>query len=348
MNAMELSNLEIADLCRELALLIHAGISEAEGLHLMAEQSAPQPMRQMLAAMAERMDEGSFLSDAMEQAKCFPVYITGLLKVGEAVGRTEEALTSLADYYENKEQMERRIISSLTYPAVLLVLMLVVIVILLSQVLPVFHEIYASLGGRLTGVAGGLLLLGQVLDRGMPVLLGLLALGTAFFALFSLHRGFRKQILLLWNRKWGDKGIARKLNNARFSQALSMGFSSGMQLEEAVELAAVLLQESPGARKRCADCREQLLNGESLTDALERNELLTPAACRLLSLGIRGGNGDSVMADITERMREDAQQALESAVSKVEPALILVTSGLVGVILLSVMLPLMNIMSAIG
>jgi type IV pilus assembly protein PilC len=63
---------------------------------------------------------------------------------------------------------------------------------------------------------------------------------------------------------------------------------------------------------------------------------------------MRSGNGDSVMEEIAERMQQDAQQAIESAVSKIEPALILVTSGLVGVILLSVMIPMMNIMSAIG
>lgn len=348
MNSMELSNLEIADLCRELALLMHAGIGEAEGMYLMAEQSDTQTMGAMLTGMAKQLETGCFLADAFEQAGCFPVYITGLVKVGEAVGRTEEALLSLASYYENKERMQRQIISALTYPAILLVLMLVVIVILLSQVLPVFNDIYASLGGQLTGVAGGLLLLGQILDYGMPVLFGIMALAAAFFGIFYLHRGFRKKVLFFWNRKWGDKGIAKKINNARFARALSMGFSSGMQLEDAVEMAAELLKDSPGAQKRCALCCEQLVNGASLADALEQNALLTPVACRLLSLAIRSGNGDSIMEEIADRMQEDAQQALEAAVSKVEPALILVTSGLVGVILLSVMLPLMNIMSAIG
>lgn len=348
MNAMELTNLEIADLCRELALLLHAGISEAEGMHLIAEQTDAKHMQGLLTGMAEALDAGQFLSEAFEAAGCFPVYITGLLKVGETVGRTEESLNSLADYYENKERMERHIVSSLTYPAILLVLMLVVIVILLSQVLPVFNDIYASLGGQLTGVAGGLLLLGRILDKGMPVLFGILAVLAVFFGVFYLHRGFRKKVLLFWNEKWGDKGIARKMNNARFSQALSMGFSSGMQLEDAVDMASILLKDCPGAQRRCAACREQLMNGESLAVALESNHLLTTSACRLLSLGIRGGNGDKVMDQIADQMQDDAQQALEAAVSKVEPALILLTSGLVGVILLSVMLPLMNIMSAIG
>ena len=78
------------------------------------------------------------------------------------------------------------------------------------------------------------------------------------------------------------------------------------------------------------------------------NGLLTNAACRLLTLGMRSGNGDGIMEEISRRMQEESRLALESAVSKVEPALVLVTSGLVGVILLSVILPLMNIMTAIG
>ena len=184
MKSPELSNLEIAYLCKELALLLHAGIGEANALYLLTEETNDQHMQALLNTMAHQMDEGCFLSDAFRQAGCFPAYITGLLRVGEASGRTEEALNALHAYYENKEQMERQIISSMTYPAVLLVLMLIVIVILLSQVLPVFNDIYASLGGQLSGVAGGLLLLGQLLDHCMPVLFGILAIAALFFAGF--------------------------------------------------------------------------------------------------------------------------------------------------------------------
>ena len=127
-----------------------------------------------------------------------------------------------------------------------------------------------------------------------------------------------------------------------------MGFSSGMPLEDAVDMAALLLKDTPGAEKRCLRCHAQLLEGADLATALGDNQLLPPAACRLLTLGMRSGNGDGIMEEISRRMHAEAQLALESAVSKVEPALVLVTSGLVGVILLSVMLPLMTIMTAIG
>lgn len=348
MKSLELSNLEIADLCRELALLLHAGVRLDDGLYLLAEEEKEQDQRELMFQLARSVQEGNFLSKAFADAGCFPVYVTGLLQVGERVGRMEESLNALSRYYEEQEQTDRRVRSALTYPAILLFLMLVVIVVLLSRVLPVFNEVYASLGGQLTGVGGGLLLLGQGLDRAMPVLCALLAAVMAFFAAFSLHRGFRGKVLGIWRKRWGDRGVSKKLNDARFAQALSMGLSSGLPLEEAVEMAALLLRDVPAASERCRACGDRLEQGESLAHALGETGLLSSADGRLLTLGMRGGTGDHVMEEIARRMSEDAQLALESKVAKIEPTLVLMTSVLVGAILLSVMLPLMNIMTAIG
>lgn len=345
---MELTHLETADLCRELALLLHAGVRLDDGLYLMAEEEPNGARKALLAGLAGRVEQGAFLHEAFAEAGCFPVYLTGLLQVGERVGRTEGALGALCHYYEERDAMDRRVRSALTYPALLLLVMLAVIVVLLSRVLPVFNEIYASLGGSLTGVAGGLLLLGQALDRAMPVLCAVLAAALLFLAAFSLHGGFRARALGWWRGRFGDRGVSRRMNDAHFAEALAMGYRSGLPLEEAVELAAQLVRDVPGAAARCADCRERLLQGEELSHALGGTGLMSAANCRLLTLGLRGGTADSVLEQIARRMSEEAELSLESKVAKVEPALVLVTSLLVGAILLSVMLPLMNIMTAVG
>ena len=348
MKTLKLSNLEVSDLCHELALLLHAGVDLVDGLYLLSEEEKESSRKKLLLDLAKGMEEGKFLSAVIDEAGCFPEYAAGLLKVGEAVGRTEDTLQAISRYYEEREQMDRQIRNALTYPAILLLLMMGVIVVLLSQVLPVFNEIYASLGGQLTGVAGGLLLVGQALDKGMPILCAILAVVLVFVAVFAMHNGFRSKVLHLWNTRFGDRGISRMINNARFAQAMSMGFASGLSLEEAVDQAAVLLKEIPSAAKRCEKCREQLQQGESLAHALGEADLMSPSSCRLLTLGMRSGTSDSVMEGIAARMLADAQENLERMIGKIEPALVLVTSFLVGVILLSVMLPLMDIMSAIG
>ena len=102
------------------------------------------------------------------------------------------------------------------------------------------------------------------------------------------------------------------------------------------------------AKARCADCQARLDRGERVTAAMRDSGLLPAAPCRLLELAQRSGAGDSAMEKIAASLAEDSESALEERVSRVEPALVLVCSILVGLILLSVMLPLMHIMSAIG
>ena len=342
-----LSDLHTASLCRELSLLTHTGLRPGDGLTLLAQEEQDGAPRELLAAMAGQTGLGLSLSAAFRDSGRFPAYVTGLLEAGERTGHTEEALRALSDYYEHRDRSNRQIRHALTYPVILLLLMLVVIVILLSRVLPVFDQVYASLGGRLTGVAGGLLLLGRWLDAAMPVLCVLLALVLILLAAFYLSDAFRTRVLALWRRR-GDRGILRKLNDAHFAQALSLGLRSGLPMEEAVDLGANLLEEVPAAAERCRQCREHLAQGANLAAALRDTGTLPAASCRLLALGLRSGSGDTVMEEIARRLSEEADDALEHRVAQVEPALVLVTSLLVGAILLAVMLPLMHIMTAIG
>ncbi len=339
----KVSNEEIASLCLELSLLLHAGITMGDALSLMAEEGE---CPEVLKSLAERVDDGVPLSAALKESGSFPVYVCGLIEVGERTGRTEEALSALSRYYEDRIRLSRRIRSALLYPAVMLLLMLIVIGVLLVKVLPIFDDVYASLGGRLSGVAGGLLALGRWLENVMPVLWVLLAVLAAFAAAFTLSEPLRDKLTALWQKAWGDKGVSRKLNNARLAQAMAMGMASGLPLEEAVSLSAGLLES--GARERCLECQRRLERGESLSTALKSSGLLPPGQCRLLELGQRSGTGDASMEKIARDLSEEGEAALDAMVSRVEPALVLVCSLLVGLILLSVMLPLMNIMAAIG
>lgn len=338
-----ISNEEIAVFCTELSLLLHAGMGAGDALCLLASEGEQS---HLVSAIAEKVDEGMPISDALKESQAFPAYVCGLVATGERTGRLEEALKALAGYYETRVRMVRRIRSAILYPALMMGLMLIVIGVLLIKVLPVFDEVYASLGGNLTGVAARLLDFGQWLERGMPVLWGILAFLTLFAAAGTVSASFRAGIIAAWQKQWGDKGISRKMNNAKLAQALSMGMASGLPLEESLDLAAGLLSHK--AKARCMACLACLDEGKDLHEALRASELLPASQCRLLELGQRSGAGDGAMAKIADDLTEASENALEDSVSRVEPALVLICSLLVGLILLSVMLPLMNIMAAIG
>lgn len=343
-----LSHDDISMMCMELSLFLHSGLDAGSALSLMAEEESSPSLRALLEQMSAQVDDGVRVAEAFRQAGCFPEYVCGLIGVGEESGRLDEALRSLAHYYDQRAQLERSLRLSLLHPAVLLLVMLAVIVVLLTQVMPIFNDVYAALGGELTGVAGGLLSLGLLLDDLMPVLCALLAAAVVFLALFAGSVSFRDKILGLWRRYMGNKGVSKALNTARFAQAMAMGLGSGLPVEEALELSSSLLSDLPGAGERCGKCRAMLEEGVSLAKALGQSELLPQSECRLLELGMRSGSGDFVMDQIAQRLSNVGNEALEQRIGMVEPVLVASACVLVGAILLSVMLPLMHIMTAIG
>lgn len=342
------TNEEIGALCAALANLYHAGIGAGDALALLAEDEPAGGYGELLDSMARKADDGVPLAQILRETECFPVYVCGLVEVGERVGKTEEALHALSRYYEARARMDRSQKEALLYPAVLLAVLLVVVVVLLVWVLPVFNDVYAQLGSRLTGVAGGLLALGKALRKIMPVLCVLLGLALVFAVLVAAVPGLRETLLARWRKARGDKGVFRQVNTARFAQALSMGLSSGLTAHEAVELASGLSHGAQAFQVRCRDCLTRVDSGESLAGALRETGLLSKAECRLLEAGTRGGNAEAVMEQIALRLLEESEDALGARTGRIEPTLVVIMAVVVGIILLSVMLPLMHIMTTIG
>ena len=344
----QLRNQELSAFCEELAWLVHSGVGVGDGLRLMAEDEKADDRKTVYFEMAEKVDMGTSLADALKEAVCFPAYVQGSIRAGETMGRLEEALKALAGYYEEKERTNRYMKSALLQPVVLLLLMLIVVGVLLTRVIPTFQSVYESLGGKMTGIAGGLLNFGLWMKEKLWIFYVLLGLLLCLAVLFAAWQTFQERVIAVWKKCMGDRGVMRKVNDAALAQVISMGLASGLHLEDTMLLAAEVLADIPKAKNRCLRCRELLTEGIPLIDALKQSEVLPMASCRLLGVGMQCGNGDSVMEEISKKLSEEAETEMADRVDKVEPALVLTISVLVGVILLVVMLPLMNIMEAIG
>ena len=338
---------ELSRLCRSLALLLHAGISLSEGANLLSREKQ-EPNGELLSALGCKLEAGFPLWEAMTETGVFPPLVTALVRIGEVGGQLEQALDALADYYEERCRSVQRIRQAIAYPALILLLVLIVFTVLLTKVLPVFDRVYASLGSGLTGLPAGLLHLGQGIRTCLPAVFVLLAVLAAVILVCRLHPVWEQRIRKALLARFGDTGLFRLFHNARFARGLSMGLSSGLPLEEALELAEGLLADVVPAAARCRRCRELLEQGADLGEALAAANLLTPAQGRMLEVGTRGGNADRVMEDLARKKAEEAENALDTAISRIEPAMVLMASVLVGLVLLQVMLPLLEIMSTIG
>ena len=337
-----MSHESVSAFCLEMALLVHAGISAEDGLYLLAEDAADAKEEKMLTEMAQVLGEAEPLSQAVRRAGVFPAYVGDMIETGEQAGRLEESLRSLSAYYDRQMQLNNEIRSALLYPVVLMLLMLVIILVLLIKVLPVFNQVYEQLGGTVTGAAAVLLNLGDRLGTVMPVIcvvLGvILALGL-FIGLCPVTRGF---VVSLYQQLFGSRGIGRKMSQAR------LGMKSGLNTEDAFRNAVRFQNKNKKIKRQQDACLNMLDQGESLAEAFRQNHMLSRKYCRILYLGTKSGTADTAMEEIARRMEESLDQQLQQKVGRIEPTIVILTSILVGVILMAVMLPLIHIMSSIG
>ena len=345
---MKLNYQTYADFFHQMSLLLRSGIRLDDACVILADGESDAFYRDILNAFASRLEKGDSLHEALAQSSCFPEHVLALIRTAEAVGRTEEVLSSLGDNYESKYRLQRALIRTITYPLVLLLIMLVIVVILLCRVFPIFEEVYESLGGTMTGFASVLLKLGDKIGSILPYFGIGCGILLVLFSIVMAIPWLRDKIKYMFLRYFGDIGLFRKFNNAFFIQNLTLIFASGIPVAEGLHWIDLFTKERHSFYKRYEKVRERLQNGEDLSLVLKENDFLDTASFRMLSVAFRTGNADTVLDQISHRISDEAEEALEESISQVETGMVVAMSFLVGTILFSAMIPLINIMKAFG
>ena len=202
---------ELSSFCGQMGMLLHSGISTAEGLHILCDESKTDADRQILTPLIRSVEENGSLSRALDESGIFPTSMTAYVRTGEETGCLDEIMESLSSHYEQEEEISGQIRSAVTYPLLMLGMMAVVILVLLIKVLPVFQQVFNQMGMEMNGVSRGLLNAGNVISRYSSVFLILAAALIGCILFFSLtekghsllrkmaiHLPFFREIRLPW------------------------------------------------------------------------------------------------------------------------------------------------------
>lgn len=341
MNGHQLTNSYISSFSMELYLILQAGIPMTDGIDLLCNGEQNEAIRKQLTTVSTALLEGLPLYMALEQAQAFPQYMVDMVRVGEETGNLDRGLKALSEYYDRQNQLSQTVRRAVLYPAVLLAMLSAVLVILVVEVLPMFNDVYAQLGGTMSGVGAGILAFGVFLKANwIGVVIALVAVIAAaiYLALQGQKNGMR--VLL-------SKHLGLAVATSKLASALAMALHSGLDLDMAMEMAETLTQH-PVLHEKVSRCRSKIAEGASFSDAITQEAVFSGLHCRMLGVGVRTGATDQVMEDIANRTDSEAQDSIERYIASVEPTLVVVMSVLVGVVLLSVMLPLASIMTSLG
>lgn len=342
----ELSPRFLSEFCSELSLLIRAGITVNDGLSAMAEDY-DDPIG-FLSGVAGASERGENLYEALSSSGRVPSYMLDTVRLGERSGKLDACLLSLAEYYDRRANLTTAIRSALLYPFVLILMLAAVMAILALKVLPIFAEVFEQMGVTMGAFSAGLVTFGRWTARIAAIVIGILALLMIISLIIYAIPAARRTVLKAFRSRWGGRGLLGEALTAQFASAMSTAISSGLGAEEAVELASEVVSGVKAVDEGLDRCKKILKDGESLEKGLSESGVFAARDSRLLSLGVRTGTADTVMAEIARRSEARSLEHIDNYLSRIEPTLVIIISVVVGAVLLSVMLPLTGIMSSLG
>ena len=342
-----LSNKEIASFCSQLSLIYNAGITPAEGMHILLSDTQNTEGREIIETILHHCNQGEPFHTAIASAGVFPDYVVNMITIGEESGNLDDVLKSLTDYYEREQSISESIRSAVTYPIVMIGMMVLVITVLLTRVLPIFNQVFVQLGSEMQGISKTLMNLGNSLRKYSIVIIAILAfLAICFILLNKTHIGNRIKNKFL-NSFFITRNFYESIAAGRFASGMSLMLGSGMDTYGSLDLVSVLVNNKH-MEEKIKNCKKLVESGKNFSEAIAETHIFSNLYAKMISVGFRAGSIDTEMKKIADKYEKETDKKIRNIISIIEPTLVIILSVIVGLILLSVILPLMGIMSSIG
>ena len=346
-NERQMTNAQIYRFFEQFGALYSSGITARETLEIMQKDEGTGELSGLTAYLAEGMDLKYPFSVCVEQTGVFPDYVPELLKLGEETGKLDEVCGSLSRYYKEQDDLMSSVRSAVTYPVVMILVMFAVTAVLVLRVLPLFDRVFSQLGASMSGFAEGLLRFSRLLSRSYAALslcfAALVLLFLYFFVTDSGRKHFRKFLSVFPP----TRSLSDCLAMAKFSSALRMTQAAGLEPDRCLELSLDVADDKK-VKERGEESLRLLREGESFSDAVSLTGLFPPFYAGMLRVFARAGHMDRAMDFISEHYREETDRRIGGILSAIEPTLVAILSLVVGAVIVSVMLPLMGLMTNLG
>lgn len=346
-NSGKLSMEELSLFSYQLSVIMKSGVPYLEGLEIMKDELENGRLKSLSEGIYEDVKAGKKLYESLRSKDLFPGYFIQMTEIAEKTGMLDLEMERLSKFYEKQEAIQYKVRSALVYPVILFVLMSAVLMLLVLKVFPVFQDVLSTLGGNLPESSKILLSTAKSLQSAaiwIMMILGVIVAGLLIYSRSS-KGGAKLDSFLLGSRLFG--GLYKRLITLRFSQGMSMMVKAGIPFEEAVGMSAPLT-DNKFAIERLREVQERLLNGESIPDAMQSAGIFPSLFNQMIRVGVKSGQVDSTLEKLSEIYEVELERSANRLASSIEPTLVIILSVVVGIVLLTVMLPMIQIMSSIG
>ncbi|MCF6138106.1 type II secretion system F family protein [Pseudalkalibacillus berkeleyi] len=334
---------ELVMFLRQFSALLEAGISVVKSVHILHDQSQYKPLKSALSTIKDQVQEGESLSNAMNRhPNVFPQMVIHLTRVGEVSGNLDSAMIRLADYFEKRYEMRQKVISALTYPILLGVVSIAVLNVLLYMVVPRFTSMYANSEQELPMLTKWVLSISQFtlsywwvfITLGFVVILAFYFFRKKEYGKYYIDYAILKVPIL--------GTILQKTLIIEFSRTLSSLFTSSVPILQSMKITRNIVNNNV-FKKIINESIQSVEEGNSMTVPMRGDWPFPPLVLHMILIGEQTGNLDAMLTKITQFYESEVDHITDRLQALLEPVLILFLSLVVGVIVLSVVLPMFGL-----
>lgn len=337
-----LTNYENYIFSREMYTILAAGLSIKEGISLIEKNDESANLKEALCLLEKYFEQEGALTSAMKLVDAFDSSMIQLVEIGEMNGQLDRVFKELTFYYEREEYLNNQIKEATTYPFVLLCIMAMILAVLVFKILPIFENVMKNMGA-LQSSSYWMMHLG----KGFALVAFLvLCIGIVLF-LFMKQKNFSaKQKEQFLSHFILSKHLYRNIQLGNMTFALSLFISSGYPIIESLEYVANLTS-SKILSDKLMNVKKQMLNGGSFSEGLRSEKIYDGSDLTMLTIGLELGEEEKAFQKLVTIYQDKVIESTTKFLNIIEPIMISLLSCIVGIILLSIMLPLMGILSSL-
>jgi type II secretory pathway component PulF len=339
LNWLPIRSVDIELSLQQLAVLLRSGLTLLASLKTIAEYARSRTMRHVWEDVAEKIQGGSSLADAMAGQRCFSHMVIELVRVGEQTGILEQVVTRAGEAMERRRMLRNQLMTALFYPTLVFAAAIGVAAFMIVSLIPKLQVFLAAIGRKLPPMTQRLLDISAFVQAyGLPIAVGLMALTGGMIALYLLpaSRLIMDRMLL----RLPLVGLLLRLSaTAQFAHGLSVLLSSGITLVNGLQTAE-RQQSNRWTAGRIGNARLAVLRGGSLAEPLAVPGVFMPMLSRMVAVGESAGTLDEVLAEVAKFHENRLQSTIRLLSTIIEPVIVVVVGGIVGFVYISFFLAL--------
>lgn len=333
---------DVAISTRQLATLLAAGIPLVQALSAVMEQTDSLPLKKVITMVRDRVNEGSSLANALrEHPRVFDELYVNMVHAGEQSGTLEIVLERLADFLDKKIEVRNKILSTLTYPMIMSVVALGVITFLVAFVIPRVSRIFEGLHQTLPTITVALLTISYFVRDFWWLLLGVIVILYILFRRYLKSEKGKKNFdkLVLKSPIFGK--LTLKIAIARFARTLATLLKGGVPMLTSMEIVSTVVNNSL-ITESIKRSKESLSEGESLAEPLKKAKIFPPLVIHMIAIGEQTGELEEMLLRAAVAYEREVDRTIETLTSLFGPLMILIMGGIVILIVLSILLPILD------